>query len=159
MADPSCFAKLVIFMEKTNLFKLIHSSELISNENIVKFSSKFAYPVGISAILVLAQLRTNGPKKQTELADILQYSKGAITNISSKLVKFELAERLYDEEDRRTIHLKITAKGQSALIEAQKLGEEIYVELFEDLTEEELAQYLSIQRKILYGMKNKRLSI
>lgn len=159
MADPSCFANKENIMEKTNLFKLIHSIELISNENIVKFSSKFAYPVGISAILVLVQLRANGPQKQSDLANILQYSKGAITNISTKLVKFELAERLYDEEDRRTIHLNITAKGRSALIEAQKLGEEIYMELFEGLTEEELDHYLRIQKKILNGMKDKRLSL
>lgn len=145
-------------MVNTNLFKLIHTIELISNENIVKFSSKFEYPVGISAILVLAHLRTNGPVKQSDLAETLRYSKGAITNISSKLVKFELAERLYSEEDRRTIHLKITNKGQSALLDAQKIGEEIFVELFDGLTEEELDQYLNIQQKILNGMKNKRLS-
>ena len=146
-------------MEKTNLFKLIHSIELISNENIVKFSSKFEFPVGISAILVLAQLRAKGPVMQSDLADTLKYSKGAITNISSKLVKFELAERLYNEEDRRTIHLKITSKGLSALVEAQKIGEEIFLELFEGLTEEELDQYLKIQKKIINGMKNKRLSL
>jgi len=145
-------------MVNTNLFKLIHTIELISNENIVKFSSKFEYPVGISAILVLAHLRDNGPVKQSDLAETLRYSKGAITNISSKLVKFELAERLYSKDDRRTIHLKITNKGQSSLLEAQKIGEEIFVELFDGLTEEELDQYLNIQQKILNGMKNKRLS-
>lgn len=145
-------------MEKTNLFKLIHATEIISNENIVKFSSKFEFPVGISAILVLAQLRANGPVMQSDLAETLGYTKGAITNISSKLVKFELAERLYSEADRRTIHLQITEKGRSALMEAQKIGEEIFVELFEELTVEELDQYLYIQQKILNSMKNKRLS-
>lgn len=43
-------------------------------------------------------------------------------------------------------------------MEAQKIGEEIFVELFEELTVEELDQYLYIQQKILNSMKNIRLS-
>ena len=145
-------------MEKDNLFDLIHSIELISNEHIVRFTSKFSYPVGVSAILVLAELQSRGPLRASELADMLRYTKGAVTHISNKLVNHGLAERQYNEDDRRTVYLCITDKGSVALAEAQKLGQEIYLELFEELTEDELHEYLRIQRKMAEGMKNRRLS-
>lgn len=145
-------------MEKDNLFDLIHSIELISNEHIVRFTSQFSYPVGISAILVLAELQSRGSLRASELADMLGYTKGAVTHISNKLVQHNLAERHYSKEDRRTVYLRITDQGVLALTEAQKLGQEIYFESFEELTEDELQEYLRIQRKMVEGMKNRRLS-
>ncbi len=145
-------------MEKDNLFDLIHSIELISNEHIVRFTSQFSYPVGVSAILVLAELQSRGPLRASELAEMLRYTKGAVTHISTKLVNHGLAEREYNKDDRRTVYLRITAKGSMALTEAQMLGREIYLELFEELTEDELQEYLRIQRKMVEGMKNRRLS-
>lgn len=145
-------------MEQENLFDLIHSIELISNEHIVRFTSQFSYPIGISAILVLAELRLRGPLRASELADMLGYTKGAVTHISTKLVTQELAERQYTEEDRRTVFLKITDKGSTALAEAEKLGQDIYLELFKELTENELEEYLRIQRKMVEGLKNRRLT-
>ncbi|MEG0260704.1 MAG: MarR family transcriptional regulator, partial [Lysinibacillus sp.] len=105
-------------MEQTSIFKLIHTIELMNNENIKRFTRKFPYPLGISPILVLAELRTKGPQKQAKLAETLGYTKGAMTSIAAKLVKLELAERLYDETDRRTVQMVITKAGKEALKDA-----------------------------------------
>lgn len=145
-------------MEQDNLFDLIHSIEQVSNEHIVDFTSRYSYPIGVSAVLVLAELSDGKTLRQSELADMLGYTKGAVTHIASKLVHFELAERLYDEGDRRTVYLKITEQGCIALNEAQKIGESIFLELFEVLSKDELHEYLRLQQKLLEGMKNKRLS-
>ena len=145
-------------MNQENLFDLIHSIEQLSNEHIVEFTSRYMYPIGISSVLVLAELRENGALRQSDLADMLNYTKGAVTHIATKLVNYELAERLYDEEDRRTVYLSITDKGVSALNEAQKIGESIFLELFEGLSKDELHEYLRLQQKLLEGMKNRRLS-
>ena len=145
-------------MNQENLFDLIHSIEQISNEHIVEFTSRFSYPIGVSSILVLAELKKNGALRQSDLADKLDYTKGAVTHIASKLVSNQLAERLSDEDDRRTVYLRITDKGIIALSEAQKIGESIFLELFQALSKEELHEYLRLQRKLLEGMKSKRLS-
>lgn len=145
-------------MEQDNLFDLIHSIEQVSNEHIVDFTSRYSYPIGVSAVLVLAELSNGKALRQSELADMLGYTKGAVTHIASKLVHFELAERLYDEGDRRTVYLKITEQGCIAINEAQKIGESIFLELFEVLSKDELHEYLRLQQKLLKGMKNKRLS-
>ncbi len=139
----------MLFITKENIFQLIHMTELINNENIVKFTKKFKYPIGISPILVLLELKDNGLLKQVELADRLGYTKGAMTSIANKLVTNQLAERVFDENDRRIIRLCITDKGKQALFEANKIGKEIHLDLFSALTNEEIQIYVALQQKIL----------
>lgn len=122
----------------------------------MRFTKAFSYPIGISPILVLSELRTKGPQKQVELAETVGYTKGAMTNIANKLVNLELAERLYDENDRRTIKLKITAAGEQALTEAQNIGKDVFTQLFEVLNEEEINQYLRIQEKLVKRIQDRR---
>ncbi|PAV29636.1 MarR family transcriptional regulator [Virgibacillus profundi] len=143
-------------MRQRNIFKLIHAIEQMNNENIIRFTKEFQHPLGISPILVLSELKSKGPRKQVELAETLGYTKGAMTNIATKLTKLELAERLYDESDRRTIQLKITPAGEIALNEAQEIGQKVFMELFDVLSEEEINQYLVIQEKLVKGIQDRK---
>ncbi|WP_419393102.1 MarR family winged helix-turn-helix transcriptional regulator [Cytobacillus praedii] len=143
-------------MNQTNIFKLIQAIEQMNNDNIMRFTKAFPYPLGISPILVLSELRTKGPQKQVELAETVGYTKGAMTNIATKLVNLGLAERLYDENDRRIIQLKITAAGEQALTEAQKIGKDVFAQLFEVLSEEEIDQYLMIQEKLVRSIHDRK---
>jgi len=131
--------------------------EQMNNVNIIRFTKSFPYPLGISPILVLNELQTKGPQKQAELAETIGYTKGAMTNIAEKLVKLGLAERLYDPSDRRTIRLQITTEGEKALLKAQSIGQEVFIQLFEVLNEEEIAQYLLIQEKLVQGIQDKNI--
>lgn len=143
-------------MEQTNIFKLIQAIEQMNNDNIMRFTKAFPYPLGISPILVLHELRLKGPQKQVELAETVGYTKGAMTSIATKLVDLGLAERLYDANDRRTIQLKITAAGEQALAEAQKIGQDVFTQLFEVLNEEEINQYLAIQEKLVKSIQDRK---
>ncbi len=131
--------------------------EQMNNANIIRFTKAFPYPLGISPILVLNELHLKGPQKQAELAETIGYTKGAMTSIAEKLVKLGLAERLYDQADRRTIRLMITDEGEKALVKAQSIGKEVFIQLFEVLNEEEIAQYLLIQEKLVQGLQDKKL--
>lgn len=135
---------------------MIRAVEQMNNDNIMEFTKAFRHPLGISPILVLAELKSKGPQKQAELAETVGYTKGAMTSIADKLVQLEMAERLYDENDRRTIRLKITTTGLEALKEAQSIGEDVFTKLFDPLSEEEIRQYLLIQEKILQGIQNRK---
>ncbi|PKR84441.1 MarR family winged helix-turn-helix transcriptional regulator [Heyndrickxia camelliae] len=143
-------------MQQANIFKLIHAVELMNNENIKRFTKAFPYPLGISPILVLLELQKKGPQKQVELAETVGYTKGAMTSIAAKLVNLGLVERLYDENDHRTIRLDITAEGKKALVIAQEIGQEVFMQLFEVLNEEEINQYLHIQEKLVQGIQNRK---
>lgn len=135
---------------------MIRAVEQMNNDNIMEFTKAFRHPLGISPILVLAELKSEGPQKQAELAETVGYTKGAMTSISNKLVQLEMAERLYDDNDRRIIRLKITTTGLKALKEAQAIGEDVFTKLFDPLSEEEISQYLLIQEKILQGIQNRK---
>ncbi|WP_397536624.1 MarR family winged helix-turn-helix transcriptional regulator [Rummeliibacillus pycnus] len=139
-------------MKKTNIFQLIHANELVNNANIIQFSQRIQNYIGISPILVLSELKQRGAQKQTVLAENLGYTPGAMTNIASKLVKEGYAERQYNADDRRNVLLAITNLGLKALDEAQRVGNQIQVELFSVLSEEEIEQYLSIQQKLLLNI-------
>lgn len=143
-------------MEQTNIFKLIHAIEKMNNHNIIQFTKDFPYPLGISPILVLSELRNKGAQKQVELADTLGYTKGAMTNIANKLENLELVNRVDDEQDKRVNYLTITPEGEKALQTAQKIGEKVFVELFEVLSEDEINLYLSIQEKLIKGIQAKQ---
>ncbi|MGE7917037.1 MarR family winged helix-turn-helix transcriptional regulator [Lysinibacillus xylanilyticus] len=144
-------------MKETDIFKLIHMVEQMNNANIIRFTKAFLYPLGISPILVLSELHAKGPQKQAELAGTLGYTKGAMTSIAEKLVKLGLAERLYDPSDRRIIRLQITDEGEKALAKAQSIGQEVFMQLFDVLNDEEIAQYLLIQEKLVQGIQDKSL--
>ncbi|AZU62214.1 MarR family winged helix-turn-helix transcriptional regulator [Neobacillus mesonae] len=141
-------------MDKSNIFKLIHTVELFTNETIIKWNQTFQYNIGISPIIVLAELKQNGPQQQTVLAKRLGYTPGAMTNIATRLIKQEMAVRKYNENDRRHVLLAITKKGMDVLKEAQQKGQELRVELFQELTEEEVQQFLNIHEKLLNRIKS-----
>lgn len=131
----------------------------ITNENIVRFTNEFSYPIGISTIIVLGEINNRGPIKQTDLAESLGYSKSTITNMTNKLVNLDLVQRTYDKRDRRSVYLIITDKGIEALKESYSLGYKIYNDLYHILTEDELSSYIEIQKKLLANIStNKRLS-
>ncbi|SDM80932.1 MarR family winged helix-turn-helix transcriptional regulator [Sediminibacillus halophilus] len=145
-------------MTQNNIFKLIHTIQEINNENIIRFTKAFSYPLGISPILVLAELSSKGPQKQVELANTLGYTKGAMTNIAAKLVNLKLTEKVNVENDRRITQLEITSEGEKALEEAQGIGQKLFLQHFNVLDEKEITQYLEIQEKLLTGIKEQKQS-
>ncbi|MFF2481779.1 MarR family winged helix-turn-helix transcriptional regulator [Paenibacillus sp. NPDC058071] len=140
-------------MENNEILHLIRSVEMLTNEAVVKWTKMFDHNIGISPILVLQELKAESPQKQTVLAETLAYTPGAITNISGKLVKLGYAERIYNDEDRRQILLGITEKGLSFLDEVQEKGDQLRMELFRELNDEEIKQYLAINEKLLQALR------
>ncbi|WP_050616430.1 MarR family winged helix-turn-helix transcriptional regulator [Bacillus testis] len=136
-------------MSNSDIFKLIHTVELFTNEALIKWSKSFQYSIGISPILVLSELHHNGSLKQSVLANKLGYTPASITNIANKLIKNGLAIREYNEEDRRNVFLTITDQGEMVLKKAHEKGTELRRHLFEALTEEEVHQFLAIHEKLL----------
>lgn len=139
-------------MEKDNVFELIRTAELLTNELIIRWTKTFKYKLGISPILVLSLLNQRGAEKQTVLAADLGYTPGAMTNIANRLIKEGYAVRQFNEEDRRIVLLAITESGIEVLTEAQKKGHELRQELYQLLSKEELNQFLAIQQKLLKSL-------
>ncbi|WP_019243028.1 MULTISPECIES: MarR family winged helix-turn-helix transcriptional regulator [Bacillus] len=139
-------------MEGTDTLKLIRIMQQYNNQAIFKWTKATNHNLGISPILVLAELKHKGPQKQTELAHTLGYTPGALTNIANKLIVQELAERIYDQNDRRSVIMKITDKGRQVLQESETKGHALHAELFQVLSEDELKRFLAIYEKLVNNM-------
>jgi len=136
-------------LEQTDIFKLIRTVELFTNEMIIRWMNSFQHNIGISPILVLSELKIHGVQKPTVLAKNLGYSPGAMTNIANRLIKQGYAERQFSDNDRRNVLLSITDAGVDILMDAQRKGRELRMELFQVLSEEEVQQFLKIYGKLL----------
>lgn len=140
----------------TDIFKVIRTLEVLSNESIIRWTKAFNRNIGLSPILVLAELKKKGSQKSSALAISLGYTPGAITNISTKLVNEQYVERIYNDEDRRNVLLQITPKGEALLQEAKKVGEELQIEIFSILSDAELSQLLILYEKVLKNLDKEK---
>jgi|GEM_PF-303990 len=138
-----------------NIFELIRTVELFTNESIIRFNEAYEHDIGISSILVLAELNQKGPQKSSAIAKELSYTPGAMTNIANKLINEGYAVRQYDDQDRRRVMLAITDQGQHALENAQATGQALRKDVFDTLTNEEIRQFRTIYEKLLDQLKNK----
>jgi len=136
-------------MSNQNMFELMRTAEQLSNEMVIRWTRSFTRNLGISPILVLHELKEKGPQKPSDLAAALGYTPGALTNIANRLMKSAYVKRQHDEQDRRVVRLEITEEGKNCLLEANEKGQKLRRELFEQLEEEEIIQFLRIQQKML----------
>ncbi len=142
-------------MEKPSIYELINMVEQVNNASIIKFTEGLSQPIGISAVIVLSEVKKSGRCKPIDLAKKLGYSKSSITAISNKLMDAGYIARTEDQHDRRTVYFTITDKGNAILKEVEVLGQDYYKTIYSVLSEEELHQYIQIQRKLLNHIKNK----
>jgi MarR family transcriptional regulator, organic hydroperoxide resistance regulator len=56
----------------------------------------------------------------SELAEFLKLSKSSTTQLTERLVKANLAERIHDKEDRRIVRLVITNNGEKKFVALKK---------------------------------------
>ncbi len=63
----------------------------------------------------LFALERKGPRKMSELAEVLHPTPGAVTSASDKLLKHEYIAQIRDDQDRRVVFIDITHKGKDAM--------------------------------------------
>ena len=90
-------------------------------------------------------------------ADIVSHRGIAKSHVSlsvATLTDRGLLERQTTQEDRRTIHLKLTEEGRRIAREARALQEAFFSRLFAGITREELALWLQIIEKVQKNVEN-----
>lgn len=134
--------------EEQTIFEILHNMDTFTNGLIVKWNKIFDEDLGVSHILALGYLHVNGKSRPSHIAKELGLTPPTVTNLTDKLVKRNLAVRLFDESDRRIVLLDITDEGRDILERANKKGHSLRTELFLKLTEEERKQMLHIFKKL-----------
>ena len=140
-------------MEKPSIYELINMVEQVNNTSIIQYTDSLSKSISISSIIVLSEIKKRKTCQPIELAKKLGYSKSSITAISNKLIRASYITSIADPHDRRKTYFTITTEGIDILKEAEILGQKYYETIYSVLTEEELSQYINIQRKLLYHIK------
>lgn len=139
-------------MKHSTFIDLIHTSEMLSDKAIVHYLKTFNRNISVSQLIVLNRLSEEGPEMPSRLARVLGYTTGAMTGIANKLVQSGYARRYAQKDDRRVSRLAITDAGSDLLEEAHAHGIKMRGTLYSVLTDDELNQYLGIQRKLLHHL-------
>lgn len=94
----------LIFTHYPQIRKLFRN--LVSIKNI---------PISMTQLTCLKIIADNERLTMSELADDLCMSNQQLTKVVDALVELELAERIYDDKNRRKIYAKTTEKGEGVL--------------------------------------------
>ncbi|KRG11861.1 MarR family winged helix-turn-helix transcriptional regulator [Lederbergia galactosidilytica] len=135
-------------MREQTIFEIIHNMDKVTNNLIIQWNKIFYEDLGVSHILVLAHLITNGKSRPSDIAKTLGLTPPTLTHLSEKLVQKDLANRVVDSTDRRIVYLDITDKGIEMTKRANIEGQKLRRSLFEKLTDEERHQLLHIYKKL-----------
>jgi DNA-binding MarR family transcriptional regulator len=96
-----------------------------------------------SQLLVLQEIGERGEVTPTQLSSSLQFGQATITNIVDRLEALGLVLRNRSEEDRRRVHLALSAEGRDAAAAAPDLLQAHFSERFADLPDWEQAMILA----------------
>ncbi|HIV74720.1 MAG TPA: MarR family transcriptional regulator [Candidatus Pseudogracilibacillus intestinigallinarum] len=135
-------------MQDQTVFKILHNMDKFTNGLIVQWNKTFNEDLGVSHVLTLGYLYTNGKSRPSQIARELGLTPPTVTHLCEKLVKRGLAVRSLDDNDRRIILLDITEEGTNLLTRANEEGHKLREEMFIKLTKEELNQLLNIYQKL-----------
>jgi MarR family transcriptional regulator for hemolysin len=102
---------------------------------------------------VLFTIHHTQPTTAKQLAQKLQLTPGAISQLTEELVEQSLIERQTDTADRRRQLLSLSPAGSELIKAFDKRRRHIMERVMQDLSDDELAAWLKIQRTMISEFK------
>ena len=95
------------------------------------------YGLTTEQFAVLAAIKTRGPLRPSDLADLLERSPNSMSMLIDRMVKAGLVRRTRDRKDRRVVTVSFTEKGKTAVEPAIPAGWEFIHEVLSTLSDNE----------------------
>ncbi|GAA3410511.1 MarR family winged helix-turn-helix transcriptional regulator [Paenibacillus hodogayensis] len=105
---------------------------------------------------ILQTLASVEQRNCTELAEALDVTLPAVTNLANKLARKGYIERTVSKTDRRSVQLRITEKGREMDRRLAEKYKQLTADLWNDFTEPELDLLLASFRKMLRNFQINR---
>jgi len=86
---------------------------------------------------LLTAMKSRGPLRPSDLADILERSPNSMSMLIDRMVKAGLVRRTRDRKDRRVVTVTMTEKGRTAVDPAIPAGWEFIHEILSTLSDDE----------------------
>lgn len=93
-------------------------------------------------------LANNEGVSQRELATLARVKPGSISEVLERLEKDQLVERWRDQQDRRIVRVKLTAKGQQVHLKNLRARQEFERQLLRNVSATERAAFVQVLQKI-----------
>ena len=84
----------------------------------------------------------------THIANIMLSATANASKLLTNMEKKGYVRRIYDEEDRRVIYIRLTGQGEQIIKKAREKTEERLLKIFEKMGEADTAEYLRLSRKL-----------
>jgi DNA-binding MarR family transcriptional regulator len=113
---------------------------------------------GISgpSLLVMGLLSRTGSMTMGQTADALDLTPGAVTRIVKGLEKAGLVERTENPDDRRESIVTLTAIAKSKAATLVPMQDERVAKAFQELTDEEIVEYIRVTFKLANSLRSRR---
>ncbi len=105
-------------------------------------------------VQVLRILKREGVVPAGKLADCLRISAPATTQLTDRLIRKGLIERRHSEDDRRTVLVALSVKGQSLVDRFRERRNAIFGAALSQLTEAEQGQVVSSLQKVIAALES-----
>ncbi len=104
-------------------------------------------PITPSQWAILSMILEKGELSNSEVAQGLAITSGAVTQLVDELVKKKYLTRESTAEDRRRLALKISQKCRRQLTDMKAKAVQRTMAIFSGFTDEEMARYADLSRK------------
>ncbi len=136
---------------ETEVLKLVSHIESIGKE-FKKSILSSSVDCSIRDIKILENL-IKEKKTMSELADLLEITKGSMTNAIDSLIIKKFVKREYDKDDRRKVYIVILNKGELIVNLMFKKYVEVAEKILKILDINEKKQFMEIMNKISLELK------
>jgi len=104
--------------------------------------------ITLPQLLILEYLSRQGASKMTDLAKFMHVTTAASTGIVERLVRLGYVQRIYDQEDRRIVKIKLNTKGTEILKKIIQQRTQSMTKVFSQISEDDRADYLRILMQV-----------
>lgn len=111
--------------------------------------SEPVFGLTVPQFYILHQLEQKGKCTVGELADSMAVKPSAITAMIDRLDKHGFVVRDRDENDRRVVHIRLTASGDETLSQVKKHRQAIFQHYLSHLTPEEMNSMIHVLEKLV----------
>lgn len=118
------------------------------NRFVVGYAKLLEHDLTAPQYLIIQILAEDEPKSCSELAEVLDVTLPAITNLSNKLAAKGYIERITPDTDRRSVYLQLTEQGHEVMATMLERYQELTKPMWDSLTEQEIDTLISAYEKM-----------
>lgn len=139
--------------EKEQLLQQVMANMTTGHRLMIACMQRFKRSTTASQTEALAIVYYNGPLTLKKLASQMQLTPGSITQLVEQLERLEFVTRTPSTTDRRVTHVAITKQGAAEMSRIQTQKEDLFKNVYKDLSVDEARTMVKVQEKMIAYLK------